>query len=88
LLLAGGMTIASEFLRARITAFSRAHAALRLCKACLDREVARRRMMPLPGSGGANDLMDPVRDWCFQCGTWVPTLPALPAAPRPRRRAA
>ena len=82
------MTIASEFLRARITAFSRAHAALRLCKPCLDREVARNRMTALSGVGGANDLIDPVRDWCFQCGGSAPTLPALPAAPRLRRRAA
>jgi hypothetical protein len=82
------MTIASEFLRARITAFSRAHTALRLCKSCLDQEVARRRMLALPGAGGANDVIDPVRDWCFQCGRSAPTLPALPAAPRPRRRAA
>jgi hypothetical protein len=82
------MTIASEFVRARIAAFSRAHTALRLCKPCLDREVAQRRMTALPRSGDAAELVDPARDWCFQCGASAPTLPALPRAVRAVRQAA
>ena len=82
------MTIASEFVRARIAAFSRAHTALRLCKPCLDREVSQRRMIALPRSGDASELVDPGWDWCFQCGGTAPTLPALPRAIRPVRRAA
>ena len=83
-----GMTIASEFVRARIAAFARAHAALRLCKPCLDREVAARRMTALPGTGDARELIDPTRDWCFHCGAVAPTMAALPRASRATRRAA
>ncbi|MBM4442925.1 MAG: hypothetical protein FJ027_21120 [Candidatus Rokubacteria bacterium] len=89
------MTIASEFLHARIAAFTRAHGALRLCKSCLDRGVAARRLTAVPGRGDAAELVDPSRDWCFQCGVSAPTLPALPRSPqavprtpRPARRAA
>lgn len=82
------MTIASEFLRARIAAFSRAHTALRLCKSCLDVQVAQRRMVALTPSGDTAELVDPARDWCFQCGASAPTLPALPRAPRVAKRAA
>ncbi|HYE90932.1 MAG TPA: hypothetical protein VEA38_07935 [Terriglobales bacterium] len=74
------MTIASEFLHARIAAFTRAHGALRLCKPCLDRGVAARRLTALPGRGDAAELVDPARDWCFQCGASAPTLQALPRA--------
>jgi hypothetical protein len=76
------MNIASEFVKARIAAFARAHHALRLCKVCLDREVAARRLTAVPGRGGAQDLIDPMRDWCFLCGALAPTLPALPRTGR------
>ena len=76
------MNIASEFVKARIAAFGRAHHALRLCKVCLDREVAARRLTALPRQTGAQELIDPTRDWCFLCGALAPTLPALPRAAR------
>jgi hypothetical protein len=76
------MNIASEFVKARIAAFGRAHQALRLCKVCLDREVAARRLTALRPEGGAQELTDPMRDWCFLCGSLAPTLPALPRAAR------
>ncbi len=82
------MTIASEFVTARIAAFARAHHALSLCKICLDREVAARRLTPLPRRSGAQALLDPMRDWCFLCGALAPTLPALPRLARSSRRAA
>jgi len=84
----GDVTIASEFVKARIAAFGRAHHALRLCKVCLDREVAARRLTPLPQRRGTQDLIDPARDWCFLCGALAPTLPALPRASRAGRRTA
>jgi hypothetical protein len=86
--LSEGVTIASEFVKARIAAFGRAHHALYLCKICLDREVAARRLTALPRRGGAQDLIDPARDWCFLCGALAPTIPALPRAARSTRRAA
>jgi hypothetical protein len=76
------MNIASEFVKARISAFGRAHHALRLCKVCLDREVAARRLIALPRQSGVQELIDPTRDWCFLCGALAPTLPALPRAAR------
>jgi hypothetical protein len=79
------VTIAGEFVKARIAAFGRAHHALSLCKICLDREVAARRLMPLSQRSEAQELLDPMRDWCFLCGALAPTLHALP---RSRRRAA
>jgi len=82
------MTIASEFLHARIAAFTRAHGALRLCKPCLDRGLAERRLTAVLGRGDASELVDPARDWCFQCGLSAPTFQALPRAPRATRRAA
>ncbi len=82
------MTIAGEFVKARIAAFSRAHHALSLCKICLDREVVARRLTPLPRQSGAQELLDPMRDWCFLCGALAPTLHALPRATRSSRRAA
>jgi hypothetical protein len=82
------MNIASEFVKARIAAFGRAHHALRLCKICLDREVAARRLTALPRQGGAQELIDPTRDWCFLCGALAPTFPALPRAARNGRRVA
>ena len=72
-------------MKARIAAFDRAHHALRLCKVCLDREVAARRLIALPSRRGAQELLDPTRDWCFLCSAFVPTLPALP---RTSKRAA
>jgi hypothetical protein len=83
-----GVTIASEFVKARIAAFGRAHHALRLCKVCLGREVAARRLTALPRRTGAQELVDPTRDWCFLCGALAPTLPALPRAARSAKRAA
>jgi len=82
------MTIASEFVKARIAAFDRAHQALRLCKICLTREVAARRLTALPGAASGQELIDPTRDWCFLCGALAPTLPALPRGTRSTRRAA
>jgi hypothetical protein len=76
------VNIASEFVKARIAAFGRAHHTLRLCKICLDREVAARRLTALPAESGAQELVDPTRDWCFLCGALAPTLPALPRAAR------
>jgi hypothetical protein len=81
------VTIASEFVKARIAAFDRAHRALRLCKICLDREVLARRLIALPRGGGVQELIDPARDWCFLCGALAPTLPALPRPARTRRAA-
>ena len=80
--------IAGEFVSARIAAFSRAHGILRLCKVCLDREVAARRLSPLPRGTEVQELFDPMRDWCFLCGALAPTLPALPRAPRTSKRVA
>lgn len=80
-----GVNIAGDFVKARIAAFDRAHHALRLCKICLDREVAARRLAASPAQNGAQELLDPTRDWCFLCGALAPTLPALP---RPAKRAA
>jgi hypothetical protein len=71
------VNIASEFVKARIAAFGRAHHALRLCKICLDREVAARRLIALPRRAGSQELLDPTRDWCFLCGALAPTLPDL-----------
>ena len=82
------MNIASEFVKARIAAFGRAHDALRLCKICLDREVAARRLTKLSRQAGVQDLIDPMRDWCFLCGALAPTHPALPRAARNASRAA
>jgi len=79
------MTIAGEFVKARIAAFGRAHQSLRLCKVCLDREVTARRLVALPRRTAAQELVDPMRDWCFLCGALAPTLPAVP---RPAARAA
>jgi hypothetical protein len=82
------VTIASEFVKARIAAFGRAHETLRLCKICLDREVAARRLVAAPRRPGAQELLDPTRDWCFLCGALAPTLPALPRpTARPAKRA-
>jgi len=86
--MSSGMNIAGEFVKARIAAFGRAHHALRLCQICLDREVAARRLTALPRRGGAQELLDPTRDWCFLCGALAPTLPALPRASRAGKRAA
>jgi hypothetical protein len=80
--------IASEFVKARIAAFTRAHGVLRLCKVCLDREVSARRLSPLPRRSETQELFDPMRDWCFLCGALAPTLPALPRSARTPRRAA
>jgi hypothetical protein len=83
------VTIASEFVKARIAAFDRAHQHLRLCKVCLDREVAARRLVALRPRSDTQELLDPMRDRCFLCGALAPTLPALPrSAPRPAKRAA
>ena len=82
------VNIASEFVKARIAAFGRAHHALSLCKVCLDREVAARRLTPVPRRGGAQELVDPTRDWCFLCGALAPTVTALPRSSRARRTAA
>jgi hypothetical protein len=82
------MNIASEFVKARIAAFGRAHDALRLCKVCLDREVGARRLTALSRQSGAQELIDPTRDWCFLCGALAPTLPALPRAARAANRRA
>lgn len=76
--LLSNVNLAGEFVKARIAAFGRAHHALRLCQVCLDREVAARRLSALPGASGAQELLDPTRDWCFLCGALAPTLPALP----------
>jgi hypothetical protein len=81
-------SIAGEFVKARIAAFGRAHRMLRLCKVCLDREVAARRMSPAPRHMESSEIFDPLRDWCFLCGALAPTLPALPRAARNGRRAA
>jgi len=78
------VNIASEFVKARIAAFGRAHGVLRLCRVCLDREVSQRRVSPLPRRT-QQELFDPMRDWCFLCGALETTLPALP---RPARSAA
>ena len=78
--LSSSVNIAGEFVKARIAAFDRAHHALRLCQVCLDREVAARRLSPLPNASGAQELLDPTRDWCFLCGALAPTIPALPRA--------
>ena len=72
------MTIASDFVKARIAAFARAHEPLLLCKVCLDRETAARRLIAAPRSATTQALLDPARDWCFLCGALAPTLPALP----------
>jgi hypothetical protein len=82
------VTIASEFVEARIAAFSRAHHTLRLCKICLDREVAARRLAALPRRTDGQEPVDPMRDWCFLCGALAPTLPALPRATRDGARRA
>ena len=79
------VTIASEFVKARIAAFGRAHETLRLCKVCLDREVAAKRLVAKPPHSDTQQLLDPTRDWCFLCGALAPTLPALP---RPTARLA
>ena len=79
------MNIASEFVKARIAAFSRGHEILRLCKVCLDREVAAQRLTALTRPPGRQELIDPMRDWCFLCGSLAQTLPALP--PRVKRAA-
>jgi len=79
------VTIAGEYVKARIAAFDRAHQSLRLCKVCLDREVAARRLVAVPRPTDTQELLDPMRDWCFLCGALAPTLPALP---RPQARAA
>lgn len=71
------MNIASEFVKARIAAFGRAHRGFRLCKVCLDREVAQRHVTPLPRKN-QQELFDPMRDWCFLCGALEMTLPAVP----------
>ena len=81
-------SIASEFVNARIAAFGRANGVLRLCRVCLDREIAARRMISFHRRIGPSDVLDPMRDWCFLCGALAPTLPALPRAPRGGRRAA
>ena len=80
-------SIAGEFVNARIAAFGRANHVLRLCRVCLDREIAARRMISIPRRTGATELLDPLRDWCFLCGALAPTLPALPRARRGSRRA-
>jgi len=80
--------IASEFLNARVAAFGRANRLLRLCRLCLDREIAARRMVTVPRRTDAAELADPMRTWCFLCGTLAPTLPAVPRMARPRRAAA
>jgi hypothetical protein len=80
--------IASQYLQARIAAFDRAHRLFRLCKPCLDREVAERRVIALPRHDDSIEPLDPTRDWCFLCGAVTPTLPALPRGPRSARRAA
>ncbi len=81
-------SIASEFVRARIAAFDRANGALRLCKVCLDREVAARRLVALSRKTDTLGHLDRMRDWCFLCGALAPTLPALPRVARPTKRAA
>ena len=82
------MTIASEFVKARIAAFDQAHQSLRLCKVCLDREVNAKRLVAAPRAA-EHELLDPTRDWCFLCGALAPTLPALPrATARAAKRAA
>jgi hypothetical protein len=72
------VTIASDFVKARIAAFARAHEGLRLCKVCLDREVAARRVVAATRRRATQELLDPMRDWCFLCGALAPTLPAQP----------
>ena len=83
---AGG--IAGEFVEARVAAFGRANRLLRLCKVCLDREIAARRMNAAPRHSEALEVFDPLRDWCFLCGALAPTHPALPRPARSRSRAA
>ena len=80
--------IASEFVNARVAAFGRANRMLRLCRLCLDREIAARRMVTVPRRPDAAEFADPMRTWCFLCGTLAPTLPAVPRAARVRRTAA
>ncbi len=82
------MTIADEYVKARIAAFDRAHQTLRLCKVCLDREVAARRLVAAPRRAHTQEMIDPMRDWCFLCGALAPTLPALPRGARAAKRAA
>lgn len=82
--LSPAVNIAGEFVKARIAAFARAHHVLRLCKVCLDREIAARRLTAAARRKGSQELLDPTRDWCFLCGALAPTLPALP---RPKRAA-
>jgi hypothetical protein len=85
---AGSGSIAGEFVKARIAAFGRAHHILRLCKVCLGREIAARRVSHAPRRSVGDELVDPLRDWCFRCGALAPTLPAVPRAARNGRRAA
>jgi hypothetical protein len=81
-------SIAGEFVKARIAAFSRAHGVLRLCKVCLDREIGARRLSAMPRRTETQELFDPMRDWCFLCGSLAPTLPALPRNGRISKRVA
>lgn len=79
-------SIAGDFVEARIAAFGRAHSVLCLCKACLQREIAARRVTLAPRT--AKPLEPFGNDWCFLCGAQEPTLAAVPRPPRNGRRVA